>query len=109
MNDFELFDFQSHDDLQNLVSFCEQHKIKKIIYSPLKITQPRAGKLTMLMSKIKRVYEHLSQNRPLDFHGGSWRLPYEVAQSALLAPLQILCQQADILAKGCKENLIATP
>ncbi|MDR0328522.1 MAG: hypothetical protein LBI05_09535 [Planctomycetaceae bacterium] len=109
MNDFELPDFQSHDNLQNLVSFCKQHKIKKIVYSPLKITNPRVGKLPVLMQRLKRVYENMAQDRPLDFHGGSWRLPHEVAQNALIAPLLQLCQAAGITVKGCKENLITTP
>jgi len=109
MCDFELFDFQSYDDLQKLVLFCECEGIKKIVYSPLKIINPRVGKLPVLMQQLKRVYEHLSDNKPLDFRGGSWRLPYEVAQNCLFAPLLRLCQSASIAAKGCKENLIATP
>jgi DNA repair photolyase len=109
MRDFGLFDFQSQDDLQNLVSFCKQYNIKKIVYSPLKITNPRVGKLPALMYQLKRVYENLAQDRPLDFHGGSWRLPHEVAQTALIAPLLRLCQSAGVAAKGCKENLLATP
>ena len=108
MSDFDLFDFQSYDDLKNLVSFCKREGIKKIIYSPLKITKPRAGALPLLMQQLKRVYEHLADH-PLDFRGGSWRLPHEVAQPALLAPLQQLCQEAGIVANGCKENLLATP
>jgi hypothetical protein len=109
MNDFGLHDVQSHDDLQNLVSFCKQHKIEKIVYSPLKITNPRVGTLPTLMLQLRRVYEHLSGNRPLDFRGGSWRLPHEVAQICLFAPLQQLCREAGITLKGCKENLISTP
>ena len=109
MNDFELFDIQSHDDLHNLVSFCKQHKIRKVVYSPLKITNPRVGRLPLLMQQLRRVYEHLVGNRPLDFRGGSWRLPHDVAQVALFAPLLQLCEAAGVTAKGCKENLIATP
>jgi len=109
MGDFELPDLQSHGDLENLVSFCKQHKIRKIIYSPLKITNPRTGGLTVLMRQLKQVYKHLAGDRPLDFRGGSWRLPYEVARSVLLAPLLQLCQEAGIVAKGCKENLLETP
>jgi DNA repair photolyase len=109
MADFELFDLQSQDDLKNLVSFCERQKIEKVIYSPLKITKPRTGKLTLQMQQLKRVYEHLAENQPLGFRGGSWRLPYEVAQSVLFASLLQLCQAAGIMAKGCKENLITTP
>jgi len=109
MNDFELFDIQSHNDLQNLVSFCKKHQIRKIVYSPLKITNPRVGRLPSLMLQLRRVYEHLSGNCPLEFRGGSWRLPHDVAQTALFAPLLQLCETAGVTAKGCKENLIATP
>ena len=109
MSDFELPDFQSHDDLRNLVSFCERYGIRKIIYSPLKITNPRVGKLPVLMQKLKCVYEYLAWNQSLEFRGGSWRLPHAVAQSALLDPLLRLCQESGITTKGCKENLLATP
>ena len=109
MNDFDLCDLQSQEDLENLVSFCERHKIGKVIYSPLKITKPRTGEFTSLMQQLKRVFEHQADNRPLDFCGGSWRLPHDVAQDTLLTPLLQLCQEANIVAKGCKENLIATP
>ena len=109
MSDFGLFDIQSHDDLKNLVSFCKQQGIKKVIYSPLKITNPRVGKLPPLMLQLRRVYEHLSHDRPLDFRGGSWRLPHDIAQMLLFATLLQLCQEADIVAKGCKENLIGAP
>jgi DNA repair photolyase len=109
MRDFDLFDLQSQEDLKHLVSFCGQHKIRKVVWSPLKITIPRTGTLTSWMRQLKRVYEHLTQNRPLDFRGGSWRLPHDVVQSVLLAPLQSLCSESGIELKGCKENLIATP
>ena len=109
MRDFELFDIQSQDDLQKLVSFCREQNIRKIVYSPLKITNPRVGNLSAPMQQLRCVYEHLSGNQPLEFRGGSWRLPHEVAQNLLFAPLLQLCREAGIMAKGCKENLIATP
>jgi hypothetical protein len=109
MSDFELFDIQSHEDLKNLVSFCEQNRIEKIVYSPLKITNPRVGKLPVLMQQLRRIYGHLSGNRAIEFRGGSWRLPHDVAQVSLFDPLLRLCQAASITAKGCKENLLATP
>ena len=67
------------------------------------------GQLPLLMQQLLRVYEHLAGNRPLDFRGGSWRLPHDVAQVALFAPLLQLCELTGITTKGCKENLIATP
>ena len=108
MQDFELFDIQSYDDLKNLLAFCERQKIGKIVYSPLKITKPRTGELSLQMRRLKRIYEHLAGNRRLDFRGGSWRLPYDVTQAALFAPFLQLCKETGITAKGCKENLIAT-
>jgi DNA repair photolyase len=106
MRDFDLFDIQSQDDLWQLVSFCTREGIRKIIYSPLKITKPRSGSLPSLMNKIKRVYEHLSAGKPLEFRGGSWRLPQDIVQHVLFAPLLELCQEAGIEARGCKENLL---
>ncbi|MGL6194681.1 MAG: radical SAM protein [Thermoguttaceae bacterium] len=105
--DFGLMDFQSLDDLRNLVSFCKDNKIKKIIYSPLKITKPRIGELPETMRRIKRVYEYLAGQQRLEFRGGSWRLPEKIAHNALLEPLLELCREAEITTRACKENLLA--
>ena len=51
----------------------------------------------VLFSKLKRVYERLAHNHPLDFQGGSWRLPYEIAQYILLGTLLRLCQEAGFM------------
>jgi DNA repair photolyase len=108
MSDFGLFDFQSHDDLQNLVSFAKQAGIKKIIYSPLKITKPRMGGFTEVIMRIKDVYEHVART-PLEYRGNSWRLPHADTQRVLFDPLLKLCTDAGIQAKNCKENLLMTP
>ncbi|MGL4593206.1 MAG: radical SAM protein [Thermoguttaceae bacterium] len=109
MQDFGLMDFQSLDDLENTVRFCSENRIRKIIYSPLKITRPRVGKLPEIMRRIKIVYESLCDNQPLEFRGGSWRLPHDIAQIELVAPLLQLCNNSGIIVTSCKENLLATP
>ena len=43
------------------------------------------------------------------FHGGSWRLPENVAAELVLRPFVELCGRYSIPAKPCKTNLITTP
>lgn len=108
MRNFGLMNFQSLDDLDNLVSFCKENKIKKIVYSPLKITRPRVGELPETMQRIKNVYEFLTGSQPLEFRGGSWRLSHNIVTFAIVTPFLQLCGNAGIEAKCCKENLLAT-
>jgi hypothetical protein len=61
------------------------------------------------MGKMKRVYQHLSMGQPLMFHGGSWRLPENVATELVLGPFSELCSRYSIPAKPCKTNLVTTP
>jgi hypothetical protein len=60
MEDFGLPDVQPLSDLDSLVRFCGEVGIGQIIYSVAKITQPRDGRLSTVMGRMKQVYEHLS-------------------------------------------------
>jgi len=109
MAEFGLPDVQSMRDLEGLVSFGRELAAPHIIYSVAKITRRKQGDLPPVMERMKQVYQHLSAGRPLVFHGGSWRLPENVAAAFLLRPFLDLCHRHSIPAKPCKTNLITTP
>jgi len=109
LEDFGLPNVQSLPELGALVRFCREIGIGQIIYSVAKITQPRSGRLSAVMEKMKQVYEHLAQNHSLEFRGGSWRLPDNVAKELIVNPVLSLCNQYAIDAKACKANLVSTP
>jgi DNA repair photolyase len=108
MCDFDLPDVQPIADLETIIRFCREIGVTQIIYSVAKITKPRTGQLSEVMQKMKCVYEHLAE-KPLVFHGGSWRLPDIIAKQLVLEPFLDLCHQYAIAAKACKANLISTP
>lgn len=108
MADFGLPDVQPMRDLEGLVSFSRELAARHIIYSVAKITRRKQGDLPSVMQRMKHVYQHLSMGQPLVFHGGSWRLPENVAAALVLKPFLELCSRHSILAKPCKTNLITT-
>jgi len=109
MSDFDLPDIQPTADLENLVRFAAEVGAEHVVYSIAKITRPRFGGLSLVMEKMKRVYEFLSQGQPLVCRGGSWRLPGDVARRLVVEPFLELCGRYSIEAKMCKANLISTP
>ena len=109
MADFGLPDIQPMRDLEDLLSVSQELAVAHIIYSVAKITRPKHGDLPAVMGRMKRVYQHLSGGGPLAFHGGSWRLPENVAAELVLRPFVELCGRYSIPAKNCKTNLITTP
>ncbi len=109
MSDFDLPDIQPMVDLESLVRFVREVGAAHLVYSIAKITRPRFDKLPPVMEKMKRVYEHLSQEQPLVCRGGSWRLSADVAGPLVIEPFLELCRGYSIKAKMCKANLISTP
>jgi len=45
----------------------------------------------------------------LIFRGGSWRLPTQVADEAIIQPFLALCATHGVPAKHCMRNLVETP
>ncbi|NQU23244.1 MAG: hypothetical protein HQ567_18345 [Candidatus Nealsonbacteria bacterium] len=109
MSEFDLPDIQPMADLESLVRFAREVGTAHLVYSIAKITRPRFGGLPQVMEKMKRVYEYLSQEQPLVWRGGSWRLPADVAGPLVVEPFLNLCGRYSIEAKMCKANLISTP
>jgi DNA repair photolyase len=109
MEDFGLPDVQPLTDLESLVTICGEVGVGKIIYSVAKITLPRDGRLSAVMTRMKAVYDYLASKGLLVFRGGSWRLPESTAAEFVIAPFVALCQTYAMTAQTCKANLISTP
>jgi DNA repair photolyase len=109
MEDFGLPDVQPMSDMDALIKICHEIGVRGIIYSIAKITRPRIGRLSAVMEKMKRVYEHMAHNQALMFRGGSWRLPDAIAKEIVINPFLNLCHHNKIDAKACMVNLISTP
>ena len=109
MDHFGLPDVQPIPDLERLIEFGREVGCRHLIYSVAKVTRRRAGGFSPVMTKIKRVYEHLGSADSLIFRGGSWRLSQAVADEFVTGPFLDLCRQRSISALPCKANLISTP
>jgi DNA repair photolyase len=107
--DFDLPEPQTIDDLENLVSLAKELKVRHVVYSCAKITQPRWRKLSATMQALREVYRACAAPQKLDFHGGSWRLPQRIAEAQVVRPFLALCDKYGITAKYCKQNLVETP
>ena len=107
--DFDLPEAQTLDDLEHLVALAKELQVRHVVYSPVKIVQPRGRKLSSTMQALRKVYEACAApNKPV-FRGGSWRLPDEVAQTHIVQPFLDICRRYGVPTKYCKHNLIETP
>lgn len=109
MTNFGLPEAQTIEDLEKLASLAKEIKVKHIVYSTAKIVQPRGRKLSQSMRTLRNVYESFAAPEKLTWRGGSWRLPYAVANEKIIQPFLEICQKKGIATKFCKQNLIETP
>ena len=107
--DFSLAEAQTIEDLQNLVAFGKKVGVRHVVYSPVKIVQPRRRKMGEAMVKMKSVYCAMSAPGKPIWRGGSFRLPKEVADREVVAPFLRICADHGVKAKFCMTNLIETP
>jgi DNA repair photolyase len=107
--DFGLIEPQTLDDLDQLVGLARELRVRHVVYSPAKITQPRGRKLSGTMRALRDFYRACVAPEKLDFRGGSWRLPRDVAQHMIVRPFLDLCKRRGVRAKYCKQNLTETP
>lgn len=106
MADFGLTEAQTISDLEQLVDFAREVGVRHVVYSPVKIVQPRGRPLSPTMSALLDLYKALSApGRPVR-RGGSWRLPKEVADELVVGPGLDLCQRAGVTAKFCMRDLV---
>jgi DNA repair photolyase len=107
--DFGPPEAQTLDDLERLVGLARELHVRHVVYSALKIVQPRGRKLTPTMRALREVYNACACPERLVFRGGSWRLPDAVAQPHVVQPFLNICLRHGVAAKYCKHNLVETP
>ena len=109
LGDFGLPEAQTIEDLEALVCLAREVEVRHVVYSPVKIVQPRGRRLSETMQAVRRAYEAVASPQKLDFHGGSWRLPRQVARDRVVESFLDICRKHGVRAKYCKQNLIETP
>ena len=109
LGDFGLPEAQTLEDLDALVRLAREVEARHVVYSSAKIVQPRGRKLSEIMQAMRRMYETVASPHKLDFHGGSWRLPWPVAKAHVVQPFLDICQSLGVRTKYCKQNLTETP
>jgi hypothetical protein len=108
MGDFGLTEAQTLADLEQLVDFAREEGVRHIVYSPVKVVQPRGRQLSASMAATGDLYRAMSAPQKPTWRGGSWRLPKEVADEHVVGPSLEICQRAGIVAKFCMRDLIET-
>ncbi len=108
-SDFHVPEPQSLEDLKGLLDFAADVGVMHIVYSVAKILRPRKGALSVVMSSFLEGYRYLAGSNNLEFRGGSWRLPWNIAQEHVVEPFVDLCSRRGLATKFCKQNLITTP
>jgi DNA repair photolyase len=107
--DFGIPEAQTLNDLELLVICAKNVGIRHVVYSPVKIVQPRQQKLSKTMETLRKVYEVMAAPRKPIWHNGSWRLPHDIAEVNIIRPFLEICHRYSVKAKYCKQNLIETP
>lgn len=109
LSEFGSPEAQTPEDLASLVALAKQVGANHVVYSPVKICLPRGGRLSPIMQGVKKAYEALAAPDKLDWHGGSWHLPWAAAKAHIVAPFLDICKGQGVVAKYCKQNLFETP
>jgi len=108
LRDCGLVEAQTIEDLHNLVQFARRVGVRHVVYSVLKIVQPRGRKLADSMKAMLDVYKTLAAPEKLDWHGGAWRLPRAVADKHVLQDFLRICRREGVTAKFCAQDLVET-
>jgi len=107
--DLALPEGQTLDDLEKLVLLAKELKVRHVVYSPMKIVQPRGRPLSYIMQTFRKAYELMAAPQRLDWHSASWRLPHNVAEARITGPFLEICRRHGVPAKFCMTNLVETP
>jgi DNA repair photolyase len=107
--DFGLAEPQTEQDLEQLISLANRIDARHVVYSPVKIVQPRLNRLNPILFRLKNLYEHIASPLKLIFRGGSWRLPPSICDRYVTGGFLDICNRMDVEAKFCMDNLIQTP
>jgi DNA repair photolyase len=106
MTAFGLTEAQTLSDLEQLVDFGREVGVRHVVYSPVKIVQPRGRPLSETMSALLDLYKAMSAPARPVRRGGSWRLPKVVADEHVVGPFLDICQRAGVAAKFCMRDLV---
>ena len=109
MAELGLVEAQTLDDLEKLVCFAREVNARHVVYSPMKIVQPRGRPLSPAMRALRGAYEAMAHPQKLVFRGGAWRLPDDIAREQIVVPFLAICRKHGVEAKFCMANLIETP
>ena len=99
---------QQPDDIESLVEFAKQMRVRHVVYSPLKIVRPRSAGMSPAMSAMRAVYSAITSPEQPVWRGGSWRLPKHISDRLIVAPFLATCNEQGVTAKFCKQNLLDT-
>jgi len=106
MADFGLSEAQTISDLERLVEFAWEVGVRHVVYSPVKVVQPRGRQVAATMAALRDLYKAMSApGRPVR-RGGSWRLPKEVADEYVVGPFLEICERGGVTAKFCMRDLV---
>ena len=108
LHDFGLEEAQTIEDLERLVVLAREVASPHIVYSPVKIVQPRMQPMDSAMARLRAVFVEMARPGKPVFRGGSWRLPPSAAD-AVTQPFLEICRKHGVVAKFCMKSLIETP
>ena len=106
MADVGLTEAQTIGDLEQLVDFTREVRARHVVYSPVKIVQPRGRPLSATMTALRDLCSALCAPGKPVWRGGSWRLPKEVADEHVVGPFLETCRRAGVAAKFCMRDLV---
>ena len=109
LSDFGLAEAQTADDLESLVALAKTVGARHVVFSPLKIVQPRRSKMSIEMSRMLDIYRAIARPGKAVWRGGSWRLPSRATDHLVTVPFLAICQRHGVCAKFCMRNLVETP
>lgn len=109
LSDFGLAEAQTADDLESLVVLAKTVGARHVVFSPLKIVQPRRSKMSIEMNRLLDVYRAIAWPEKTVWRGGSWRLPPPATDRFITVPFLEICRRHGVPAKFCMQNLVETP
>ena len=107
--DFGLAEAQTLADLESLVDLARDVNVRHVVFSPVKVVQPRGRELSKAMQSLRLVFHALALPGKPAWSAGSWRVPRHIAQDHIIRPFLDICERRSVPAKFCMGNLVETP
>jgi DNA repair photolyase len=109
LSDFGLAEAQTAEDLESLVALAKTVGARHVVFSPVKVVQPRRNKMSIEMGRLLDVYRAMAWPEKAVWRGGSWRLPPPATDRLVTVPFLEICRRHGVSAKFCMQNLVETP